>query len=90
MGFKEANEFFWAAFGGIITLITIILLVLKLTDNFAAEWPWVFCLFWIPLGFTATLGICLGPFRIFEAIQHSRRQNAAIAAELDAELSKKQ
>ncbi len=85
MSLKEANEFFWGAFGGIMALVTLILLVLKFTNNFASDWIWVFCPLWVPLAFFTCLGICLAPFRIFGAIQHKRRQNAAISAALDAE-----
>ena len=55
-------------FGGIGTILAIIFMVLKLTDNIDWPWVWVFAPIWIPLALATGILVLYGIIVVIIAI----------------------
>lgn len=53
-------------FGGLSTLLTVVFVVLKLTDNIDWSWWWVLAPIWIPLSIFFVLVISIGVLFYFD------------------------
>ena len=65
---------------GLPTLLFLIFLVLRLTDNITWAWYWVAAPLWMPLAAALTVALIALPAAVLLDMRASRRNRARIAA----------
>lgn len=61
---------------GLCTVVLVVFIILKLTDNVAWSWFWVLSPLWIPASIIAVLLTIAGVVALIASITSSRRMNS--------------
>ncbi|KKL06815.1 hypothetical protein LCGC14_2592250 [marine sediment metagenome] len=68
---------------GATTVLLIVFVVLKMTDNVEWSWFWVLSPFWIPCGLVLSLLAVWAPFWIARVVSEKRRATKRMAKQYD-------